>query len=592
MSVACLRRRLSGSASRQGHPAAAWCQYVFKFAVWSFRVSIVEGVETNWVKPPKAITGLDHLGTQAPCISLYAQLLPGITNVTDRARYFSFYPWVVWSFDRRTKDRSPEAFTRFLRRADCLFTMIGIRHRTKLEAPFEQHDVALVGSRKLTPAVIELAQGGPPVDLDRFATLGDKTSDRYFGSQWGGMGQYYFGALAGFGLVGMVEGHPKGPPGFGHVHGKDMAERFDAGVDAGAFFSVLDKGTITLDDLDALVSFCPCQLRESSRELALLRGIFLGHVKHEGDADPASRRHSFALLLDAARLSNPQKLEDALRAGAYTRHLPAGRPWELPEHLAMMRDRWGVYQTNELLSLALQALFWAILQAIDIERGRKIDHARAGGDILLDLAERSMDPALMGGTVADAVKAVRQHLPDLGAWDSDQHEAPRTIALERLANAKNATPDHLADVVREALSVLLALLARGAGGSDAYGAFDFEPDRFGGADIDLVALGQRTSTWFSLPMREWIRWLGVEWCVQRHLRVALRKLRIERRDTFRLRPLDGDLRLVAIPPAVFTGPRVARAEQILMDLGLLERQDNGLVPTQAGLEVLEACRAG
>jgi len=55
------------------------------------------------VKPPTAIGGLDHLGTQAPCVLIYSQLLPGITNVTDRARYYSLYPWLVWSFEQRKR---------------------------------------------------------------------------------------------------------------------------------------------------------------------------------------------------------------------------------------------------------------------------------------------------------------------------------------------------------------------------------------------------------------------------------------------------------------------------------------------------------
>ena len=39
--------------------------------------------DIGWVEPAKPIRGLDHLGVQAPCIALYTQLLPGITNVTD-----------------------------------------------------------------------------------------------------------------------------------------------------------------------------------------------------------------------------------------------------------------------------------------------------------------------------------------------------------------------------------------------------------------------------------------------------------------------------------------------------------------------------
>jgi hypothetical protein len=43
---------------------------------------------TPWVKPPDAIVGLDHLAVT----SLYDKMLPGITNATDRARDYSFYP--------------------------------------------------------------------------------------------------------------------------------------------------------------------------------------------------------------------------------------------------------------------------------------------------------------------------------------------------------------------------------------------------------------------------------------------------------------------------------------------------------------------
>lgn len=79
-----------------------------------------------WVKPPEPIRGLDHLGVQAPCIALYGQLLPGITNVTDRARYYSFHPWVVWAFELRYPDHSVEEFRRVLRRAECLFALVAM----------------------------------------------------------------------------------------------------------------------------------------------------------------------------------------------------------------------------------------------------------------------------------------------------------------------------------------------------------------------------------------------------------------------------------------------------------------------------------
>ena len=73
-------------------------------------------VTTAWIKPVPAVGGLDHLAVQEPCINIYGQLLPGITNVTDRARYYSFYPWFVWAFDKSNIAHTDEAFEEFFRR--------------------------------------------------------------------------------------------------------------------------------------------------------------------------------------------------------------------------------------------------------------------------------------------------------------------------------------------------------------------------------------------------------------------------------------------------------------------------------------------
>ena len=84
-------------------------------------------IQTAWVKPPNQIGGLDHLAVQAPCINIYGRLLPGITNVTDRARYYSFYPWIIWALEQEGY-RYNSAFIDQFRRADCLFTLIAHRH--------------------------------------------------------------------------------------------------------------------------------------------------------------------------------------------------------------------------------------------------------------------------------------------------------------------------------------------------------------------------------------------------------------------------------------------------------------------------------
>jgi hypothetical protein len=44
----------------------------------------------DWLQRDRhVIEGLDHLGIEVVSAHIYGQLLPGITNVTDRARYYA-----------------------------------------------------------------------------------------------------------------------------------------------------------------------------------------------------------------------------------------------------------------------------------------------------------------------------------------------------------------------------------------------------------------------------------------------------------------------------------------------------------------------
>lgn len=52
--------------------------------------------DIDWIlRDRKVIDGLDHLGIELVSVNLYQAMLPGITNVTERARYYAFYPWTM-----------------------------------------------------------------------------------------------------------------------------------------------------------------------------------------------------------------------------------------------------------------------------------------------------------------------------------------------------------------------------------------------------------------------------------------------------------------------------------------------------------------
>jgi hypothetical protein len=75
-----------------------------------------------WLEKEPERVGRDHLGLQAASAALFARLLPGIRNLTKRARYYIFYPWVLHSYAKRVSLKDAGQFDRYVRRAEYILT--------------------------------------------------------------------------------------------------------------------------------------------------------------------------------------------------------------------------------------------------------------------------------------------------------------------------------------------------------------------------------------------------------------------------------------------------------------------------------------
>ena len=143
----------------------------------------------------------------------------------------------------------------------------------------------------------------------------------------------------------------------------------------------------------------------------------------------------------------------------------------------------------------------------------------------------------------NVVAQVRVELPPLADWMDPKHELERGWQLQSF----HLDDNQLKDVASESVAILLALLARGVD-EYPYSDFELDPEYFDPREVHLLSLRQLSrSEWKGLSVEAWVRWLAVHWGVARHLRVALRKLRGERRDTFRIRPLESEFRVVEAP---------------------------------------------
>ena len=85
--------------------------------------------------------------------------------------------------------------------------------------------------------------------------------------------------------------------------------------------------------------------------------------------------------------------EGLLRGGTYTGVLVDGSAWQVTKPLERVLRGWGTYQRNELLSLAVQGLFAAVLRAIERDEAQSIRQASDAADIAVRLLS-SMDADL------------------------------------------------------------------------------------------------------------------------------------------------------------------------------------------------------
>ncbi|HIO96964.1 MAG TPA: hypothetical protein EYG71_03455 [Leucothrix sp.] len=554
----------------------------------------MSNIQTGWVKPPTEIGGLDHLGVQAPCIQIYGQLLPGITNVTDRARYYSFYTWLLKKFDDHGW-RTQEEIIDKLRKADCLFSLISIRHGL-LSDNYSEHAGSAVGSNTLLPALESLGTDSVLV-LSDFTHREEGKVDRYFKNPYGGLGQYYFGALWELKFLG---GESVVSARVVKEAGVPLAKAMDAGnINGSLFIDVIERDEVSLKLLDQLSSFCHCQLKASEKEVnGIIRVLQTGSLTTEGeklisldDVNSAIiRSSSLALLIFLSSYSNGenQKLSvENFRGMVYSLSDYAGTQLNLTENLQKSARKWQVYQRNELLSIALQGLFFVLLKRADLSNIKfkntsELCHWFWQQDLGVEII-KDTDPQTLENFINDNVDS----LPSFNEWLHQDHEIQLMESVVRDTSRKSLTNIDLKKIAMNSLKILVAVLGRSEN-QFAYEYIEFRPDYLQLYPVNLLSVQEDLEQLKNTKVEDGLFRFTLKNCLDAHLHVAMRKLRQQGKNTSRFEISENGINIKSIPVATHTSPRFNQSIQILKDLGLLQVQGNAVMPSEKGKAFLEA----
>lgn len=548
---------------------------------------MAEQIETGWVKPPQQITGLDHLGVQAPCIRIYSQLLPGITNVTDRARYYSLYPWLLSRYEQNGW-RSEEEIMKMHRRAECLLTMISLQHERDTHDGTDDHRAAMVGVDTLTKAISRVNQG-EQIEISEYSDQ-EAGENRYFAHAVGGLGQYYFGTLWDLGLLdGDSPKEVRLPEGAGTT----IAKLVEQHVPGDRFMDVLSDNIVDADTLRELSPFCFCKLKQSIDERDALISIMLHGweqlapdipIPEEIKETNKARSHTLAylcILTDSARSQEVGFDLPTFRAMSYTLVDSQGEQLAIKESLLLISHIWKVYQRNELLSVALQGIMFSVLRAAELENKNFANTQQISEWFWVDGPGKTALHSTNNSTAISEqwMSRLSNELADFHKWTNQNHEVQCMERVNKESNKSGVKQAQILDITNDSLSILAAVLYRPEN-SEGYGEVHFPHNYLQQHPVNLSSVQNEWKQHLSkLTVTQALSILTKNNCLDAHLRVAMRKLSQQGKNTFRFEPTETGINIKTIPAATHTIPRFKQAIRILMDLGVLERGDHSLLST-------------
>jgi hypothetical protein len=307
-----------------------------------------------WTKPAVWSAGRDPLGMQATSVRLYRRLAPGLTNVTNRLRYFSFYCWAVEAYERQVHSGDVKRWQIFIRRAEATYALAS----NLVDAP---QSLGMAGGDWAKRMISELASkpDWETVDL-RPHTDRPGEGGQYLKAKGGNFGQFYVASMLEVGMLAPFVGVPIVSEGYG----RELARSFSTSISGtqDALMDAVETGVASRDALSAIGKAAhPARIPMDSEEMALLRAYLLGERAQLGGSE-LLRRSSAWLRLELMTRGIGLSDDQLLRRALYARTAPDGSPIGITGETI---DGWRAYQANELGHVSLECLLNGLITSLD-----------------------------------------------------------------------------------------------------------------------------------------------------------------------------------------------------------------------------------
>ncbi len=549
--------------------------------------------DPHWTQPEfTAGNARDDLGIETLGEAILADLLPGITNQTRRARYYSFWAWVLRDFILDPDVRHTQSgLYAWLRQRENILILAYLSHGCPGGAAgAEQGAVAWAGGQRATY----------PLDWKSLVSV-----------DGGGYELYYRGALLETHVIRRDENSPHDD--LVHPIGTGLAEAYANAISATRYtYEGQRQAWVSKADIeDFATQGCLCQLGRHDAERRRLIDLFFRF--DVPDLNSVKRLASLCFFFDVIEQSEGQPLdENAFRRvlyywsyGDHHAYLPAG-------NLLSPAQRWRVFQLRQYFVFTVES-FWSLflhrIQTVPLSGEEYLawllDEWRL--DELapeFSLALPTVDARRL--TLQALFEAVRDALPPgaLAAGPASRQAALNETSLNAPIWTWRTATDAQVRAGR-ALLTLSLLYWRSQPWQDQPG-WIYASDRFAAGRLPIAAFHRHVATAFAQgwTVAEWLGWFHNTYLWLQHRRVTLEKLVVRRQETAKFELIDepaeepdraktGSLRYrgLGTDAPKFNAPRFPSALIILTDLGLIEPRGGGYRLLPEGVALLDRFRS-
>lgn len=525
-----------------------------------------------WNKYKNNLTGRDPLGIQAINIQLYSSLIPGVTNVTDRLRYYSFYPWI---FDLYVSRGVQLEVKTYIRRAEFLFGLISFYHH-KNDIDRSEH---MVGTEKMPRAIEDLENSGY-LKLTKYTDTKD-SEFRYFKNQWGGFGQYYIGVLKQLGILSREKSDKNKYTIKLFERGSRLAESFNTQY-ANMFIGCVTKDSVSYEDLKTLtIDLCACGIQKNTEEYSLLYNYLFSTDDYNYSEQIFNRRDTINILLNILTSEKkPGHYWEILNA-LFFGYSKNGIVLKIPDNLMNISFCWKYYLLHEYFCLSLLGIYSCLKDIIGNDKiSSMVITKKCWERYIIKTNETDFRPTLK--MFYNQLKKNKKGFEILGITnqligENDQWFKGNIYNEYNISNSierEHAFPK----IFVESISLLFLVLARYCNLNEREIKAITKKLSLSNYPINLNKLkNDYDAKWINCNVQQILYDIIELYILRRHIDVAFKKLYVEGISTFRiykesdcysLSELDfNDIRK--------TSPRIKNLLQILADLQIVKEMQGG-----------------